>query len=178
MSIGCPITARPRTLPRRRANGSSGRRGFPAFALLLAMLFVTAAQAAEPEPLRTPGSKQQYRQVVAAWLKGDSAGVVALMPRRGKLRLDLMSPHVQGTYEKGQAQNTLKAYFAQISGVALKDVTDKRQRQPQGWMTRTYEYRYVPRGKDPSLTRLQILMKGDGRGGWTLNNITERKRPR
>jgi hypothetical protein len=174
-----PAAARPHRAARQRVHDAPWRRTVAlvaGVALLLAMLPSPVARAGEPELLRTPGSKQQYRQVVAAWLKGDPAGVVERMPKNGKLILDLLSPRVRGTYEKAQAKNTLKAYFEDISEVSLKDVTDPRQRMPRGIMARHYEYRYVPRGKDPAVTILLILMRYDGQGDWHLTSIRETKR--
>jgi len=155
-----------------------GRRGL-AVALCLLVLPVWAARAeGRPEPLRTPGSKQQYRQVVAAWEARKPDGVVALMQPRGALRLKLFARQVAGSYKSAQAAKTLKSYFAHVSAVDLKDVTDKDQRLPRGWAVRQYEYRYTQRGSDPVKTLLTITMRGDGRGTWTLSSIEETKRPR
>ena len=143
---------------------------------LLALL-ASAARAEGPQPLRTPGSKQQYLQVKAAWEGRKPAGVVALMQPRGTLRLILFAPQVSGSYKAAQAAKTLKNYFAYVSGVGLKDVTDKDQRLPRGRAVRIYEYRYTRRGRDPVITLLTITMKGDGRGRWTLDSILETPRP-
>lgn len=159
------------------ARAGRGRRALGA-ALVAVLLLAATAHAGPPQPVRTPGSKQQYRQVVAAWVARKPGGVIALMPPRGTLRLSLFTPRVAGAYKAAQAAKTLENYFAHVSDVSLKDVTDKGQRLPRGWAVRKYEYRYTPRGRDPVLTLLTITMKGDGRGTWTLDSILEATRPR
>jgi hypothetical protein len=178
MSSGPTTAAAPdrAPLPPPRAGRTPRGLGASAAICLLALLAATA-RAGGPEPLRTPGSKQQYLAVVAAWEAKNPAGVVALMPARGALRLVLFTPQVAGSYKAAQATKTLKHYFAQVSDVDLKDVTDKDQRMPQGWAVRKYEYRYTPRGHDPVTTLLTITMQGDGRGTWTLDSIQETTRP-
>ena len=154
-------------------------RGLPAlaWALGLVLLLFPTARAGELQPLRTPGSKQQYRAVTAAWEARKPDGVVALMAHRGNVRLSLSTPSVSGTYKAAQAEKTLRHYFAQVSAIDLKDVTDKDQRLPRGWAVRKYEYRYTQRGRDPVKTLLTITMRGDGRGAWTLDAIRETKLP-
>ena len=178
MSSGPTTAAAPAGTPPPPPRAGRTPRG-PAgpLAICLLALLASAARAGDPRPLRTPGSKQQYLEVVAAWEAGNPAGVVALMPERGALRLVLLTPQVTGSYKAAQAAKTLKHYFAQVSGVSLKDVTDKDQRLPQGWAVRKYEYRYTPRGHDPVTTLLTITMRGDGRGTWTLDSIQETTRP-
>jgi len=177
MSPG-PATAatRPRPAARVSRRERAVRRGCvptgAAAALLLLLACATLAHAG-PEPVRTPGSKDQYRSFVASWTARNADGVVALMPARGALRLSLMSPAVSGSYQKAHAKHALKGYFDGVASPTLKDITDKDQRMPRGWAMRTYEYRYVPQGRDPVVTRLTVTMKGDGRGGWTLDSIQE-----
>ena len=165
------------TLPPSQAGRGRGALAWAAVLGLLVLL-AAAARAEVPDRLRTPGSKQQYLQVKAAWEARKPAGVVALMPARGTLRLSLFTPQVAGTYKPAQAAKTLKNYFAHVSGIGLKDVTDKDQRLPRGWAVRKYKYRYTPRGRDPVTTLLTITMKGDGRGTWTLSSIQEATVPR
>lgn len=179
MSSGPTTAAAPAVhpLPSSRTGRGQGALAWTAVLGLLVLL-TTAARAEGPEQLRTPGSKRQYLQVKAAWEGRKPEGVVALMPARGTLRLSLFSPEVAGTYKSAQAAKTLKNYFAHVSGIGLKDVTDKDQRLPRGWAVRKYQYRYTPRGRDPVTTLLTITMKGDGRGGWTLSSIQETTLPR
>lgn len=160
-------------LPVRAARGLRALVGVLGFLLLL----TPAAGARELQPLRTPGSKQQYRAVAAAWEAKKPSGVVALMAPRGTVRLSLFTPSVSGAYKAAQAEKTLEHYFARVSDIDLKDVTDKDQRLPRGWAVRKYEYRYTPRGHDPVKTLLTITMRGDGRGTWTLDAIRETKLP-
>ncbi len=181
MSSGPTTAADPNEAPQPpRPAGRRARALAAAACLLAACLLAVAAASARADglqPLRTPGSKQQYKQVRAAWEAKKPGGVVALMPARGTLSLSLFAPRVSGTYKAAQAAKALKNYFARVSAPRLKDVTDKDQRLPRGWAVRKYEYRYTPRGRDPVTTLLTITMKGDGRGTWTLDSIRETTRP-
>jgi len=171
MSSG-PTTAAARGAARPPKPAGRNLRVLAAVLGLLSLL-TPVSRAEELAPLRTPGSKEQYRAVTAAWEARKPSGVVALMAARGTLRLDLLQPRVSGSYKAAQAEKTLEHYFASVSDPDLKDVTDKDQRLPRGWAVRKYEYRYTPRGRDPVKTLLTITMRGDGRGAWTLDSIRE-----
>ena len=126
-----------------------------------------------------PGSKQQFRAVESAWTRRDAGGVVGLVASRGSLRLKLLSPRVDdGAYQRAQAQKTLQAYFRQVSGIQLKDVTPRLLPQPYGYNVRHYDYTYAPRGRDRVTTRLVIQLKLHGRTEWKLVSIVEAPRPR
>ena len=177
MSSGPPTAAATGAAPPPSHRARRSPRALAAAAIGLLVLLASSARAEGLRPLRTPGSKQQYLQVQAAWEARDPEGVVALMLPRGTLRLSLFTPQVAGSYKAAQAAKTLKNYFAHVSDVSLKDVTDKDQRMPRGWAVRKYEYGYTPRGRDPVTTLLTITMRGDGRGTWTLDSIQETTRP-
>lgn len=176
MSSG-PQTAAPSDDARRpHSRAVRGLVRLAPVGVCLLLLLATVAAAEDFERLRTPGSKQQYLQLVAAWQARSPEKVVALMQPRGSLRLVLLTPQVAGTYRAAQATAILKHYFAQVSQIALKDVTNKNQRLPRGWMVRKYEYRYTPRGRDPVKTLLTVTMKGDRQGTWILDSIKETRR--
>ena len=171
MSVG-PLAASDR--PATRATRVSTPR--------LALLIVAFLALLGPQPaladdlLRTPGAKNQYKNIVAAWVKRDAAGLVAYVPKQGRLTLQLLNPPAAGTFQRAQAQRTLQKYFRGVDAVALKDVTKPNRRSPKNYLTRVYEYTYRPRGHDPVKTHLLIMMKGDGRGNWTLHSISESQR--
>lgn len=170
MAVGMPAVADRSVSPAR------GAFAWRVVVLLLALAVVGAASG--DALARTPGAKDQFKRIAAAWSGRDAATIVAFVPPKGSLSIQLTTPRVAGTFKAPQATKTLQKYFQGVTDVSLKDVTEKNRRSPRNWLSRSYEYTYRPRGHDEVKTLLTVTMKGDGRGAWWLNSIAERPLPR
>jgi hypothetical protein len=119
-----------------------------------------------------------FARFTAAWGGRSPAGVVALMSQRpeGRLTLSLPAAGVNGIFKRAQAQQTLKAYFARVTGIVLKDVTPRDHRDRPGFKVRTFDYTHRYSERDPVVTRMTVTFKAVG-AGYELVSVSERPRP-
>ena len=96
---------------------SRARAAYAARALVLVLALGFVAGASGDALARTPGAKDQFKRIAAAWSGRDAATIVAFVPKRGSLSLQLTSPRVAGTFKAPQATKTLQKYFQDVTEV-------------------------------------------------------------
>lgn len=141
-------------------------------ALLLAVLLAAPALG---KGSAKPAAK--FSEVVTAWQAGSFEGVARAMEAKGAVSFRLLAAPFSGkarSMRPEQARASLKAYFKQLSGLRLVDVTPKRS--PAS--VRLYDYTYKQDGENARTTRLHVQLKQDGNRLWVLASVTESPKPR
>lgn len=151
----------------------AARRGRAILVLLLLALATTGAWADSRS-----ASTSVQRRIAQAWGAENAAGITATMRPGGTVQLDLLLLDRGGSFQRSQAERTLRAYFRKIARIRLKDVTPRNQRASGQYRVSTYEYAYEPQGRDAVTALLVITLRSRGNDRWYIEAVKERrKRP-